>query len=107
MGQLYSCEMSSTLWNSIFNFEGLAWVMPRRVIDLFVCWKGQFCRLRNAECGRWFYLASCGVFQGREMVGVLKTVNGRWWKFQRPFDICLRFKFSSFHVFIDLFSSSC
>jgi hypothetical protein len=28
----------SALWNFIF---GLAWVMPRRVKDLFACWRGQ------------------------------------------------------------------
>lgn len=28
--------------------------------------------------GRWFYLALCALFGGREIVKALKTMNGRW-----------------------------
>lgn len=45
---LLHCEMANALWNAIFNLERLAWVMPNRVIDLFVYWKGKFDRLENA-----------------------------------------------------------
>jgi hypothetical protein len=38
------------------------------------------------------------------MVGGLKTMNGRWRKFQRPLDICLQFKFSSFQFMCLLIS---
>jgi hypothetical protein len=32
-------EIASALWNTIFSSEGLTWVMLRRVIDLFACWR--------------------------------------------------------------------
>lgn len=33
-------EISSALWSVIFSHIGLTWVMPRKVVDLFACWKG-------------------------------------------------------------------
>jgi hypothetical protein len=42
---LLYCEIAGALWNIIFSSLGLAWVMPRRVVDLFACWrapKGRF-----------------------------------------------------------------
>jgi hypothetical protein len=32
---LLHCEIACALWNTIFNNIGLAWVMPRSVVDLF------------------------------------------------------------------------
>jgi hypothetical protein len=37
---LLHCEIDMALWNAFFNHIGLDWVMPRRVVDLFVCWRG-------------------------------------------------------------------
>ena len=34
---LLDCEVASALWNAIFSQFGMAWVMPRRVFDLFAC----------------------------------------------------------------------
>jgi hypothetical protein len=76
---LLHCEMANALWNTIFSLVGLLWVMPSQVVDLFACWKGQFFGRSGTLYGRWFRLALCGVFGGREMIGVLKIVNGRWW----------------------------
>jgi hypothetical protein len=45
---LLHCEMSNALWNTIFSLVGLAKVMTRRVVDLFVSWKWYFGRIRNA-----------------------------------------------------------
>jgi hypothetical protein len=39
---LLHCEVASALRNTIFSHIGLAWVMPRRVVDLFACWRGHF-----------------------------------------------------------------
>jgi hypothetical protein len=36
---LLHCEIASALWNAIFSRVGLAWVMPKRVVDLLACWK--------------------------------------------------------------------
>jgi hypothetical protein len=34
-------EVARELWASIFCFFGVEWVIPRRVIELFSCWRGQ------------------------------------------------------------------
>jgi hypothetical protein len=34
---LLYCEIASALWSAIFSHVGLAWVMQRRVVDLFAC----------------------------------------------------------------------
>jgi hypothetical protein len=38
------CESAQFLWNAFFNRFGLAWVMPRGVMDLLHCWW-------SAQCG--------------------------------------------------------
>jgi hypothetical protein len=35
---LLHCEVASTLWDPMFSRIGLAWVMPRGVVDLLACW---------------------------------------------------------------------
>jgi hypothetical protein len=35
---LLHCEVASTLWDAMFSHFGLAWVMPRRVVDLLAYW---------------------------------------------------------------------
>jgi hypothetical protein len=32
-------EFAGALWNTFFSNVGLAWVMPRRIVDIFACWK--------------------------------------------------------------------
>jgi hypothetical protein len=34
-------EVARELWASIFRLFGVEWVMPRRVIELLACWRGQ------------------------------------------------------------------
>lgn len=34
---LFHCEITTALWNTIFSSVDLAWVMPRRVVDLYAC----------------------------------------------------------------------
>jgi hypothetical protein len=36
---LLHCEIACALWNTIFSNVGLTWVMLRRVVDLFACWR--------------------------------------------------------------------
>lgn len=40
--RLIHCEVASALWRVIFSCVGLTWVMPRRIVDLFTCWRGLF-----------------------------------------------------------------
>jgi hypothetical protein len=54
---LLHCEIASALWSAIFSLVGLAWVTPKRVVDLFACWRGfgrQFSK-RNV----WKMVSSC------------------------------------------------
>ncbi|KAG2705002.1 hypothetical protein I3760_05G032400 [Carya illinoinensis] len=37
---LLHCEVVKVLWDAIFSRLGIAWVMPKRVIDLLSCWRG-------------------------------------------------------------------
>jgi hypothetical protein len=37
---LFYFEIASALWSTIFGCVGLAWVMPKRVVDFFACWRG-------------------------------------------------------------------
>ena len=34
---LLHCEIASALWSAIYSRVGLAWVMSKRVVDLFTC----------------------------------------------------------------------
>jgi hypothetical protein len=45
---LLHCEIASALWNTIFGHVRLACVMPRRVVNLFACWKEQLGSIQNA-----------------------------------------------------------
>jgi hypothetical protein len=31
------CKVARELWNSVFNLFGMAWVMPRKVVELLLC----------------------------------------------------------------------
>ena len=35
---LLHCEVASALWYAIFSCFGMAWVMPRWIVDLLACW---------------------------------------------------------------------
>ena len=32
------CEIARSLWYAIFNWFGLSWVMPSKVVGFFACW---------------------------------------------------------------------
>lgn len=31
------CDVAKALWDEIFNRTSIAWVMPRRLVDLLAC----------------------------------------------------------------------
>ena len=35
---LLHCEVVGALSDVLFNCFGLSWVMPRQIVDLYVCW---------------------------------------------------------------------
>jgi hypothetical protein len=38
---LLHCEVARDLWSGIFTLSKVQWVMPKRVIELLHCWRGQ------------------------------------------------------------------
>ena len=44
---LLRCSYAKELWDLVFAIFGVHWVMPRRVIDLFMCWRR---RLGSQQC---------------------------------------------------------
>lgn len=44
---LLHCEIASALWSDFFNWVGLPWVMPKRIVALFYLWRGLGGSLQN------------------------------------------------------------
>jgi hypothetical protein len=112
---LLHCEMASALWNIVFSFVGLAWVMPNQVVDLFACWKGQCGRLW--EAAMWKMVPLCFMwciwrekndrcFEDHEQtMGDLRDFLFSFktlYLWTTTFD----YNISSFNVFLELFTSS-
>jgi hypothetical protein len=36
----FHCEIAGALWSAIFSVVALTWIMPRRVVGFFACWRG-------------------------------------------------------------------
>jgi hypothetical protein len=54
----YSIVRLFVLYKILFSvFLGLAWLMPRRVVGLFVCWRCQFSSSHSAAL--WRMISSC------------------------------------------------
>ncbi len=49
---LLHCDSAKELWDMVFVLFGLHWVMPRRVIELFACWQGNFGRHQHINIWR-------------------------------------------------------
>jgi hypothetical protein len=49
---LLHCDFAKELWDMVFVLFGLHWVMPRRVIELFACWQGNFGRHQHINIWR-------------------------------------------------------
>lgn len=54
---LLHSEVANALQSIIFRFVGLSWVMPKRVVDLFACWRGLNGNPHSAAV--WKILLSC------------------------------------------------
>jgi hypothetical protein len=61
-----------------FSLFGLDWVMLRRVVDLFACWRGQFDSLHNVTLWKMIlsFLMWCIWSGEKEITVVLKTMRG-------------------------------
>jgi hypothetical protein len=53
---LLHCEVASTLWDAMLSHFGLAWVMPRRVVDLLAYW---WSSARRGSAVVWKMLPTC------------------------------------------------
>jgi hypothetical protein len=38
--EVCTCEVARELWSSLFHLFGIAWVMPQRVREFLLSWKG-------------------------------------------------------------------
>jgi hypothetical protein len=70
-------DIASILWNAIFSYVGLAWIMPKRVVNLLACWKGVCGSPLGAAVWKIVLSCFCGVIEGKEMIEVLKTAKER------------------------------
>jgi hypothetical protein len=68
-------DIASVLWNVIFSRVGLAWIMPKRVVDLLACWKGVCGSPQGVAVWTMVLSCFCGVFEEKEMIEVLKTAK--------------------------------
>ena len=51
------CPIALELWDMVFGFFGVYWVMPMFVVGLFACWQCQFGHHRNGDI--WMVVPHC------------------------------------------------
>ena len=44
---LLHCPFAGEIWSMVFGLFGVAWVMPRTILELLDCWQGCFGKHRN------------------------------------------------------------
>jgi hypothetical protein len=69
---LLHCESAQFLWNAFFSRFGLAWVMPRRVVDLLHCWWS------GGGGGGGASTQYCGLENGTNLYHVVPLVREKW-----------------------------
>jgi hypothetical protein len=57
---LIHCSVTSNIWSFVLTLFGLAWVMPKFVLDLLECWQGWFQRHRAVKV--WRAVALCAMW---------------------------------------------
>lgn len=77
---LLYCKVASVLWDAIFTTSILAWVMPRRVVYLFDCWRGVRGDSHAVTVWNLFLYASCGEFDFNGMTEALNIESALWKK---------------------------
>jgi hypothetical protein len=60
-------------YGMLFNCVGLAWIMHRRVVDLFACWRGLCGSLQSAAM--WKIVPSCLVWCLKREIDHERTVG--------------------------------
>jgi hypothetical protein len=73
---LFQCEIASAIWNTIFSSVGMVWVMFRRVVDFFACWRAPGGRFQLEAI--WNMILPClsGVYGGKDTIVALMTMRG-------------------------------
>jgi hypothetical protein len=74
---LLHCESAQFLWNAFFSCFGLAWVMPRGVVDLLHCWWSGGVRV-VLWFGKWYRFVSCGAYGPKGMRDFSRTPKEAW-----------------------------
>lgn len=72
---LVHCPVTREMWNIVFSLFGINWVMPRGVVELLASWPSKFNRHRNEAIWGMTLIASCGVFDGKGMLTLLKGMR--------------------------------
>lgn len=75
---LLHCDVVQAPWEDIFALLDFAWVMPKRVVDLLVCWCG--IRENRLIANVWKMMPLClyGAFGMRGTEDVLIKINVLW-----------------------------
>jgi hypothetical protein len=72
---LLHCKIARELWDLVLGLFGVHWVMPRTVCDLFSAWQGLLVPEGTLWCGGLSLIVLFGVFGGKEMLVILRTLH--------------------------------
>lgn len=104
---LIHCETAYALWSSIFDLYRFKWVMPRRIVDLFALWRGQWGS--SQKVALWKMILSCLMWyiwreiNDQRSVVDLKTFFKTLYQWTTAY-VCLHI--SRYYYFLDLSSFS-
>ena len=72
---LLHCDLARDCWSLVLCLFGLMWVMPQKVIDLLVCWKGLFGRHQIGDIWDTIPLWLMWLFGEKTIAGLVKDLN--------------------------------
>ena len=49
MRNIFTVDIAQDLWSMVLCLFGIYWIMPKRVVDLLACWKGNFGRQQRSK----------------------------------------------------------
>jgi hypothetical protein len=110
---LLHCEITCALWSSIFGLFGLKWVMPRWVVGLFVCWRGQCCSSQRVVvwkmilfCLMWCISREISCFSFEDCRRTVVKLEAFFFKTLYTGEPPLSASYTSINDFLSLFSFS-
>lgn len=67
--------MAIDIWSFIFTLFGLAWVMPKSVVELWSIGKDGFNTIERRRCDELCLYVSCGICRKKETSGSLMELH--------------------------------